>query len=71
MAGEKTIAGEKGTSSERSFVMVRDNAFYHLAVLQVESYLMPGMLIPGMDVELTLQIKPDGVSRQLVGKVRA
>ena len=35
MEGSKTIAGEKGTASERSFVM----------------------------------IKPDGVSRQLVGKV--
>ena len=35
LEGAKTIAGEKGTSSERSFIM----------------------------------IKPDGVSRQLVGKV--
>lgn len=37
LEGSKTIAGEKGTVSERSFVM----------------------------------IKPDGVSRQLVGKVRS
>ena len=50
MAGEKTIAGEKGTSSERSFVMVRNSASYRPAVLQMESNLIAGMLIPGMDV---------------------
>lgn len=52
MEGPKTIAGEKGTQGERSFVMVRDDLCGP-----------PGAQLMGE------QIKPDGVSRQLVGKV--
>jgi hypothetical protein len=53
LEGQKTMAGEKGTASERSFVMVCSAVDDFLSVPR----------------SLFLQIKPDGVSRQLVGKV--